>query len=189
MLKYPASLVAVLFLCGLISTCGLAWAATKEPITEQVVATAVPDNNLVLDVLSTNQAGLELIDPAPVIAASVPAARLSVPKSFWNSTENTLFTASLVAFAGMNVADYFLTREALKYPEAGETNPLLQPIVKNAVTFALFKIGYIVLNTTGLSSMHETDKPMAWALSIATNLLATLAITHNIHQLDKVKNH
>ncbi len=178
---------AVLLLSGLMLTSGLLIAETKSA-EEQVIATAVPENNLSLESLSPGLVGLEPKDVASVIPPALPTPRLSIRRSFWDAAENSLFATTLISFAGMNVADYFLTREALKYPEAGETNPLLRPIVKNAWTFALFKVGYITLNTLGLRSMHETDKPMAWALSLATNLLVALAVTHNISQLDKVKS-
>jgi len=149
----------------------------------------MPQNNLSLASFSTSLEGLDLNLVAGLNPPTIFSPRLSVQRSFWDTAENSLFITSLVSFAGMNVADYFLTREAMAYPDAGETNPLLRPIVKNAVSFALFKAAYIALNTLGLNSLHQTDKPMAWALSLATNLLATLAVTHNLSQLNKVKNH
>ena len=87
----------------------------------------------------------------------------------------------------MNVADYFLTREAMKYPGMSETNPLLRPIVNNGFTFALYKAGYIALDSYFLSKLHSSDKPLAWALSLASNLLVSLAVSHNIDQFSKVK--
>lgn len=188
MLRQAARCAALLCLSGLMLTSGLVLAESKPTEEQEVVATAVPENNLSLESFSIGLVGLEPSDPALVIGPPKPAPRLFTRRGFWDSAENTAFSASLITFAGMNVADYFLTREALKYPEAGETNPILRPIVKNAWAFALFKIGYITLNTLGLSRMHESDKPMAWVLSLATNLLVTLAVTHNMDQLNKAKN-
>jgi hypothetical protein len=188
MVKFSLRLTGILFLCGFLFISPDAMAATAAS-PEELVATPLPDNTLTFRLLASGLEGLEpglqgrFADQALVPRPQIPGGR-----SFWNTAENTLFGASLLAFAGMNVADYLLTRESLKYPEAGETNPILRPIVKNAVTFALFKAGYVALSALGLNSLHRNDKPMAWALSIASNVLVALAVSHNINQLNKVKN-
>lgn len=158
--------------------------AAAGPADEQIVVTAVPENQLNLGTFTGTLIGL-----SPVMFNPQASARpsLGTTAGFWKTTENSLFITSLVSFAGLNVADYFLTREALKYPGAGETNPLLSPIVHNAALFALVKAGYIALNTVGGLSFHENDKPMAWAVSVATNLLAALAVSHNVSQIHKLK--
>ncbi len=157
--------------------------AQAETGADELLQTAVPENNLSLE---TFRDGLKECD---FESAAKPSPRLPLPKrrSFWSTTETCLFGASLVSFAGLNVADYYLTKEALKYPGATEMNPVLGPIVKNSTAFALFKLGYIALNTFGLSSIHRTDKPLAWVLTVATNVLSILAVSHNLDQLKKLR--
>jgi hypothetical protein len=172
--------------------CPNLWAAqANDPISlpaEEIVSTPTPQSHLAFDVWAPVLAGLEAIGPEALASPIHPAPNLPAGPGFWNVAESSLFATTLLSFAGLNVADYFLTREALKYPETGETNPVLRPIVRNALTFALFKAGYIALNTLGLASLHRSDKPMAWALTMATNVLVVLAVSHNLTQLDKVKN-
>ena len=153
---------------------------------EEIISTALPENQLAFNAFAPALEGLAGPGSDPAVQPLRPTPVLTRP-GFWSTAENSLFAASLISFAGLNVADYFLTREAMKYPETVETNPLMRPIVKNALTFALVKAGYIALNTFGLIGIHNSDKPMAWALSLATDVLATLAVTHNLRQLDKVK--
>lgn len=158
---------------------------TVPPDDEEILLTALPDNTLSLGTLSHGLEGLGLVS-TPSFSPQ-PTAQIPVRAGFWTTAESGLFSASLVSFGAMNVADYFLTREAMKYPDMSETNPLLRPIVKNDFTFALYKAGYIVLNSYFLSRLHGNDKPLAWALSLASNLLVSLAVSHNLEQLDKVK--
>jgi hypothetical protein len=160
-------------------------AATVPPDIEEILFTPLPDNALTPDTLSQVLAGLSLA-PAPVFSFQ-PAAQIPIRAGFWTAAESGLFTASLASFAAMNVADFFLTREAMKYPSISETNPLIRPIVKNDFTFGLYKAGYIALNSYFLNRLHGSDKPLAWALSLASNLLISLAVSHNIQQLNKAK--
>jgi hypothetical protein len=155
------------------------------PDGEEILLTSVPENTLNLQIFSCGIEGLGPIAPAGF--APQPAVQTPVRAGFWTAAESGLFTASLVSFAAMNVADFFLTREAMKYPGMSETNPLIRPIVKNDFTFALYKTGYVALTSYLLGRLHASDKPLAWALSLASNLLISLAVSHNIGQLDKVK--
>lgn len=162
-------------------------ASTVPPDAEEILLTALPDNTLSLGTLSRGLEGLGLVS-TPSLSPQ-PTALIPVRAGFWTTAKSGLFAASLASFMAMNAADYFLTREAMKFPEVSETNPLLRPIVKNDIVFALYKAGYVVLDTFLLSRLHGKNKPLAWALSLASNILVSLAVSHNLEQLDKVKGH
>jgi len=185
--KLPRGLCLVLAASILLVSSPL-WAekaSLAQRDDEQILLTEPPDNTLSLGTLSGT---LEGFGPASGPRFSLQTApQIPVRASFWTTAESGLFTASLASFAAMNVADFFLTREALKYPGMSETNPLLRPIVKNDFTFGLYKTGYIFLNSYLLSRLHGNDKPLAWALSLASNLLVSLAVSHNIDQLNQVR--
>ncbi len=180
---------AALFLCAAL-TCPALLAQNQDSIAtgaEEIVSTAMPGNHLVFNAFLPAIEGLKEAETDPAIPPLRPAPVLTRP-GFWTTAEGSLFATTLISFAGLNVADYLLTREALKYPETSETNPLLRPIVNNAAAFALFKAGFIALNTFGLAGLHRSDKPMAWVLSLATNVLVGLAVSHNLSQLEKIRN-
>ncbi len=181
--KFAALLVCAAFVCPNLM------AQPRDEIStagEEILSTSLPQNHLVFNAFVPTLEGIDeaKTDPAAPLG---PAPFLPPRPGFWRTAESSLFATSLISFAALNVADYFLTREALKYPETIETNPVLRPIVKNAATFALFKAGFVVLNTFGLAGLHRSDKPMAWVLSLATNVLVGLAVSHNLSQLEKVR--
>jgi len=188
MLSKPGRGLCLALAASIVLASSPLWAektSTGRRDEEQILLTEPPGNTLSRDTLSRGLEGLGIVSTPSFSSQAAP--QIPVPGSFWTTAESGLFTASLVSFAAMNVADYFLTREAMTYPGMSETNPLLRPIVKSDITFALYKASYIVLNSYFLSRLHGNDKPLAWALSLASNLLVSLAVSHNLGQLDRVK--
>ena len=156
--------------------------------TEAVVDTPLPENALSGISLSGGWDEYLLYSPfIPAPSAGAPAV-LPVRPSFWRTAESSLFAGTLVSFAALNVADYLLVRERQKYPELGEVNPVLGPIVKNPWAFALYKIGTVALNSISLANLHRFDKPVGWAMSLVTNLLMALTVSSLADELAAVRN-
>lgn len=101
--------------------------------------------------------------------------------------ENTLFTSSLITFTALNVADYFSTREALKYPGLEEGNPLMKPFVKNPYAFAAVKLGISALSYYSMKSLFKKDKRMAWVMSLASNLALSYIVANNFRMIHKAQ--
>ena len=102
--------------------------------------------------------------------------------------ESTLFDATLVTHALLNVADYFSTREALKYPGLREGNPLMQPFVKNDLAFAAVKIGLTTGNHFLLKNIYKKNKTLGWVVSITSNLLLSYVVAHNMELINQAGN-
>ncbi len=110
--------------------------------------------------------------------------RLSRPPSGLAIMENTLFTASLVSFVGLNIADYIITRKVLQQVGQEGVNPIFRPFTKNDIAFAVFKLGTTLMSCISIRSLHDTDKPMAWVLSLISNFLVSYALAYNLEQLE-----
>ncbi len=106
------------------------------------------------------------------------------PPSGWAVLENSLFTASLLSFVGLNIVDYFTTKEMVRELGAEAVSPLFRPMVKNDYAFAAFKIGLTLMSCLSFQSLHDADKPMAWVLSLLSNFLVSYAVAHNLEQLE-----
>lgn len=102
--------------------------------------------------------------------------------------ENTLFDATLVAHAALNIADYFSTREALKYPGLQEGNPLLKPFVKNDFAFAALKIGLTTGNHFLLKSLYKKNKTLGWIVSLTSNFLLSYVVVHNFERIEQARH-
>lgn len=102
-------------------------------------------------------------------------------------TENTLFTSSLVTFAVLNVADYFSTRQALKYPGIQEANPFMEPFVKSPYVFAAIKLGSTVLGYYSMKKLFKKDKKIAWALSLVSNFVLSYVFVKNLQSIHKAQ--
>ncbi|MFW6137311.1 MAG: DUF5658 family protein [Candidatus Aminicenantaceae bacterium] len=101
--------------------------------------------------------------------------------------ENTLFDATMIAHAALNIADYFSTREALKYPGLEEGNPLMKPFVKNDLAFAAVKIGLTAGNHLLMKKIHKENKTLAWIVSLTSNLLLSYVVVHNYNLIDQAR--
>ncbi|HYA49400.1 MAG TPA: DUF5658 family protein, partial [Burkholderiales bacterium] len=74
------------------------------------------------------------------------------------ASEKTLFEVNLLAMVALNVADYFSTRAALKYPGLSEANPLMQPFVKSPAAFAVAKIGTTALTYWSMKALFKKNR-------------------------------
>jgi hypothetical protein len=101
--------------------------------------------------------------------------------------ESTLFDASLIAHAALNVADYFSTREALKYPGLQEGNPLMKPFVKNDFAFAAVKIGITAGNHFLMKNIYKNNKTMGWIISLTSNFLMSCIVVHNFELINQAR--
>ncbi len=90
-----------------------------------------------------------------------------------------LFDANLVLMVGLNVADYFSTRQALKYPGLTETNPLMKPFVKSAAAFAAVKLGTTALSYLSMKAIFKRNKTVAWVMTTASNVLLSYIVANN----------
>jgi hypothetical protein len=131
--------------------------------------------------------------PAP-LPAPAPALPISIvrPQGFGGSfrgdrLEKAFFTSSLVAMTALNIADYFSTRQALKYPGLSEGNPLMKPFVKNAVLFAAVKGGITVLSVWGMKSLFKRSKTTAWVMTTVSNLLLSYVVSNNMRLISRMR--
>jgi hypothetical protein len=156
--------------------------AAAEPANEVLVATAL-GSAAAFDILPFPDAGpVELLFEEPVPA---PAPRLSIPRTipvFRPAVKSgkALFDANLVLLVGLNVADYFSTREALKYPGLTETNPLMKPFVKSPAAFAAIKLGTTALSYLSMKAIFKRNKTVAWIMTTASNVLLSYVVSNNM---------
>ena len=123
---------------------------------------------------------------APPPGDSLPGrGRSSAPPSGLAFVEKSAFAASLVCFVGLNILDYYTTRKILQQMGPEEVNPIFRAFAKNDTAYAVFKLGYTLMSCISIMSLHDSDKPMAWALSLISNFLVSYALAYNLEQLDK----
>jgi len=126
--------------------------------------------------------GLVLSAPADFqIPRAIPSTRLGPPAG------KALFDANLAIMIGLNVADYFSTKEALKYPGLEETNPLMKPFVKSPAAFAAIKIGTTALSYWSMKSVFKKNKTMAWIMTTASNVLLSYVVVNNMRLVQKAR--
>jgi len=99
----------------------------------------------------------------------------------------TLFEANLILMIGLNAADYFSTREALKYPGLEESNPIMKPFVKSPAAFAAVKIGTTALSYIGFKALFKRNKTAAWILTTATNALLSYVVANNMRLIQRAR--
>jgi hypothetical protein len=109
-----------------------------------------------------------------------PAAKIS-------GFGDALYDVSLLSFLALNVADYISTRECLKYPGLSEGNPMMKPFVNNPYAFAAVKAGLGVVTYWTMKSLYKKSKPLAWAVSIASNLALSYVVSNNFRLLNQAK--
>ena len=102
--------------------------------------------------------------------------------------ESTFFEASLIANVALNAADYFSTREALKYEGLEEGNPLMKPFVKNDLTFAAVKIGMTMTNYFVMKKLFKRNKTLAWIASIVSNMALSYVVSNNMSHIYEARN-
>lgn len=101
-------------------------------------------------------------------------------------TESTLFTASLLTFTALNIADYVSTVKALQLPGLEEGNPIMRPFTKNILLFGAVKIGLTALDFYVLNNIHKKNKTLGWVLSIAGNFVMSYIVSNNIRKIQSV---
>lgn len=156
--------------------------AAVEPASEVLLVTALEP-----------AAGLDwplLPEAGPVellVEEAVPAAalRLTIPRAvpgFGPAARSgkALFDANLILMVGLNVADYFSTREALKYPGLTETNPLMKPFVKSPAAFAAIKLGTTALSYWSMKAIFKRNRTVAWIMTTASNALLSYVVANNM---------
>ncbi len=153
-----------------------------EPASEVLLITAL-EPAAAHDFFPLPDAGpVELLVEEPVPA---PAPQLSIPRTipvFRPAVKSgkALFDANLILMVGLNVADYFSTREALKYPGLTETNPLMKPFVKSPAAFAAIKFGTTALSYWSMKAIFKRNKTVAWIMTTASNALLSYVVANNM---------
>jgi hypothetical protein len=101
--------------------------------------------------------------------------------------EKTMFDVNLIALVALNAADYFSTRQALKYPGLREANPLLQPFVKSPAAFAAIKIGTTALTCWSMKALFKKNRTVAWILTTASNVLTSYVVASNLQRIHRAR--
>jgi hypothetical protein len=156
--------------------------AAVDPASEVLLVTAlVPATALDWPVLPEARPVELLVEEA----VPATALRLTIPRTipaFKPSARSgkALFDANLVLMVGLNVADYFSTREALKYPGLAETNPLMKPFVKSPAAFAAIKFGTTALSYLSMKAIFKRNKTVAWIMTTTSNALLSYVVANNM---------
>lgn len=156
--------------------------AAVEPARELLLVTAL-EPAAAHELVPFPEAGpVELLVEEPVPA---PAPQLSIPRTIpvfrpAAKSGKALFDANLILMVGLNVADYFSTREALKYPGLTETNPLMKPFVKSPAAFAAIKFGTTALSYWSMKAIFKRNKTVAWIMTTASNALLSYVVANNM---------
>jgi Domain of unknown function (DUF5658) len=166
-------------------------ASASEAVWEVLVPTGLQPSTLVLpDPLpAPAYVPLEILaaEPVPVQAPQI-AVPPRIPRfGIARPSGRGLFDANLVIMVGLNVADYFSTKEALKYPGLEETNPLMRPFVKSPAAFAAIKAGSTVLTYLSFRAIFKRNKTMGWIMTTATNCLLSYVVANNIRLIQAAR--
>ena len=144
-------------------------------------------------------AAMILLTPAPEPVQlplnweeATPQAELAIARPLVGfhpsgDTEKTLFDVNLVAMVALNVADYFSTREALKYPGLREANPLMQPFVKSPAAFAAVKAATTALTVWSMKALFKKNRTVAWVLTTASNALLSYVVASNMQRIHQAR--
>lgn len=184
--KMKTRTIAALFAAALILSVGSAGAAEIE--FSLVGTEAMPQGSFFSpEVMNMAASMVAAPAPIPAPAPSLPATMVR-PRGFGGyRLEKGFFTASLVAMTALNVADYFSTKQALKYPGLSEGNPLMKPFVKNAALFAAVKAGTTVLSVWGMKSLFKRDRTTAWVLTTVSNFLLSYVVANNMRLVSRMR--
>lgn len=165
--------------------------AASEAVWEVLIPTGLQPSSLVLPnpLPAPALVPLELLAAEP---AASPVPQIVAPPrlpSFkpGRGSGNSLFDANLVLMVGLNVADYFTTKEALKYPGMEETNPIMRPFVKSPAAFAAIKFGTTALTYVSFKTIFKRNKTVAWVMTTATNCLLSYVVANNVRQIQAAK--
>ncbi len=124
------------------------------------------------------------LDPSQIIN---PGHKYLIRSLEGSSFGKTAFDASLIAMVGLNVADYFSTTAALKYPGLAEGNPILKPFVKSPVAFAAVKLGFTAVSYFSAKSLFKKNKVAAWVVTMAANAALGYAVSNTVKLIGMAK--
>jgi len=125
-----------------------------------------------------------------IISTASPALsrqESALPKLKASDIGGPLYNASLISLAALNAADYFSTLKALKIAGVEEKNPVLKSVTKDPYAFAAVKIGFTALACYSLKKLYKRSRPLAWALSIASNLACSYVVSNNFQIINRCK--
>jgi hypothetical protein len=137
--------------------------------------------DLIPDVGAAPSPALNL-DPRNVVLG--PSRSFSAPRAPRKGIGDGLFEASAISLLALNVADYFSTREALRYPGLREGNPLLKSVVQDPAGFAAVKIGFAAASYISLKSFYKKNRALGWAASVLSNFALSYVVANNIRQIN-----
>lgn len=173
--------------------CGFLVAAAEETINYALTATILPPKSPNpldgLDLIPTAapkpaRAALNL-DPSQV--SINPGHRHLIQSLRTSDIGDTAFDATLVVMVALNVADYFSTTEALKYPGLSEGNPLMKPFVKDPLVFAAAKAGFTLFSYWNLKNIYKKSKALGWVLSVAGNFAMSYIVSNNYRLINQAQ--
>lgn len=122
--------------------------------------------------------------PPTVVQITPPAKNsLTIPK-----LGDSLFEASLISMLALNAADYFSTKQALKYDGIYEANPFMKGIVKNDWAFAAVKIGSSIGTYYAFKGLYKKNKTLAWILNLGTNFALSYVVANNMKVLNQARS-
>jgi hypothetical protein len=178
-----------IFLALAICLLATAPAAASEAVWEVIVPTGLQPSGFVLPDPLPSPA---LVPSEVLVAEPSPTPQIVAPPrmpafSPIRRTGPSLFDANLVLMVGLNVADYFSTREALKYPGLEETNPLMRPFSKNPAAFAAIKLGTTALTYLSFKAIFKKNKTVAWVMTTATNCLLSYVVANNVRLIQAAR--
>jgi hypothetical protein len=179
------SLVVVLAAC-LVAAAPL---AAFEAVWEVIVPTGLQPSASVLPnpLPSPTLAPLEILVAEPAPAPQIIAPPRIPAFGIARRTAPSLFDANLALMVGLNVADYFSTRAALKYPGLEETNPLMRPFSRNPAAFAAIKLGTTALTYLSFKAIFKKNKTVAWVMTTATNCLLSYVVANNVRLIQAAR--
>jgi hypothetical protein len=148
--------------------------------------------------LETPLSRLDLIpaapgDQAPVANLGPRSAALGSslipagPRAKSRSVGDSFFEASALSTVALNFADYFSTREALRYPGLQEGNPLMKGVVKSPAAFAAVKIGISAVSYLSLKAIYKRNKTLGWVASTLTNLALSYVVSNNVRMISQAR--
>jgi hypothetical protein len=176
-------------LLGLVLAASSGFVRAADSPIEVLIATALqPPTAINLTALPAS-APLDLQLEQPVFAAQTNFAIVRPIGGFKPSGDigKAFFDLNLVAMIGLNIADYVSTREALKYPGLHESNPLMQPFIKNPAVFAAVKIGTTALTFWSMKALFKKNKTVAWVLTAASNVLMSYVVANNLQRIHQAR--
>ena len=170
--------------------CGIVRATDSS--SEILVATPIGPAGTLRLAESPVPSTLVMDTPTPVSAPSLAAPSLAIPgivPAFRPSISfgKGFFEANLIAMVGLNIADYFSTRQALKYPGLQETNPLMTPFVKSPAAFAAVKIGTTALTYWSFKALFKHNRTLAWIMTSASNALLSVVVANNLSHIQQAR--